>query len=351
MSKNKKDKDSSGSEVTQLALVAAVLSLVVFLRIWPYIRAFWFAHRLAILFSFWASVTGVLVLTTLRLWNIYVERTEQKGITAKDNTAVYLGKDCDTGDDVYLRQEFRPTHCKILGATGTGKTMGGTGPMAIKDVENGSGLLMLDGKSEASFAYQLYAYVKRFGREKDFRFFSLSNPELSWSFNPLRGASAQEVTERVFSSFKFENEYYKNLQYKIFLNLIRLVYLHEQVPTFSLIHRLLTDMTALDPWVATCPSDVVKHELVRFMKLSEREREEKISGLDSLLGHFTSDEMAPLFEETDNAIDIEEAMEHGHIVYFQLPTMYYPVQAEATGKLVLQCLQSAVSKRQFKMAV
>lgn len=351
MSKSKTDKDSSGSEVTQLALVASVLVLVIFLRIWPYLKAFWFIHRLAILSSFWASLTGALILTLLRLWNIHVKHSEEKGVTAKNSNAVHLGKACDRGEDVYLLQEFRPTHIKIVGATGTGKTSGGTGPIAIQDVENGSGLLMLDGKSEASFVYQLYAYVKLFGREKDFRFFSLANPELSWSFNPLRGASAQEVTERVFSSFTFENEYYKNVQYKIFLNLIRLVYLHKQVPTFSLIQRLLTDMTALDPWVANCPNDGVKQELVRFMKLSEREREEKISGLDSLLSHFTSDEMAGLFEETENAIDIEEAMEKGQILYFQLPTMYYPIQGAATGKLVLQCLQSAVSKRQFKMAV
>jgi hypothetical protein len=44
-----------------------------------------------------------------------------------------------------------------------------------------------------------------------------------------------------------------------------------------------------------------------------------------------------------------EAMEKGHIIYFQLPTMYFPFLASATGKLVLQCFQNAVSKRQLQL--
>lgn len=344
-----KEPSPKGSDHTELMLVGLLLGLAAFTQVWPKIHAFWIDHRVTIMLMAWIAVVIPILLLIIKLWNAYVSRCEQRAITAQDDTAVYLGKDCGTGESIFLRQEFRPSHLGLLGTTGTGKSEAVVCPLFIQDVKNGSGALLIDGKSELSFANKLYSYVKHYGRENDFRLFSLCHPERSYSFNPLRGETAQEVTERVFSSFTFENEYFKHIQYKNFLGIIRLIYMQKEVPTFSLVHRLLSDMDALDPWVAACPNEGLRRDMGKFMKLSEREREEKMSGLDSMLSHFTSCEVAGLFEETENGIDIDEAMEKGQLLYFQLPTMYYPIQGAATGKLVLQCLQSAVSKRQIRI--
>jgi hypothetical protein len=253
------------------------------------------------------------------------------------------------GREAHLKQPFRTMHAQVIGTTNAGKTESVILPWAIQDICNGSGLLLIDGKSDAIFLTKLYSYICRHNREADFRLFSLNHIAQSSSFNPLRGDSPQEVTERVFSSFTFENEYYRNVQYKIFLALIRLIFAQKEVPTVSLVQRLLTDSDEMAIWVQACPDALLKKDMTRFLKLSEREREERVSGLEAAISHFTSSEVASLFEETNNRINMDEALAQGHILYFQLPTMYYPFLASATGKLVLQCFQSAVSKRQTKL--
>jgi hypothetical protein len=57
---------------------------------------------------------------------------------------------------------------------------------------------------------KLWSYTKLAGREKDFKLFSLSRQNESFQFNPLLGGTAEEITERVFNSFEFENPYYRS---------------------------------------------------------------------------------------------------------------------------------------------
>ena len=179
--------------------------------------------------------------------------------------------DLESGKKASLKDEFRSMHGEIIGTTKSGKSEI-VQQIINQDVKNRSGVLIIDGKSEATFIHQLYAHVKRHRREKDFRLFSLAHVGPSSTFNPLRGETAQEVTERVFSSFKFENEYFRSVQYKAFMGIIRLIFAQKQVPTFALVHRLLVDMEQLAVWVQACPDENLKRDMTKYMKQSERER-------------------------------------------------------------------------------
>ncbi len=349
MSKNIKDAKAGGDAHGQLLLVGLVLLLALLGKAWPKIFYFWETHRTTILVLFALGLFSGVLIGGMKIWNWFAKRSQENSITEEDKTSVLLGADSDSRRMVHLKQPFRTMHAQVIGTTNAGKTESVILPWAISDIKNGAGVLIIDGKSDASFVTKLYSYVKLYGREEDFRLFSLANPGPSSSFNPLKGNSAQEVCERVFSSFTFENEYYKNIQYKLFSNVVRLIFAQKVVPTFALVHRLLIDAEELTKWVAACPDEMLKRDMTRFMKLPERDREEKISGLETMLSHFTASEVSCLFEETDHAINFDDALAKGHIIYFQLPTMYFPFLASATGKLVLQCFQNAVSKRQIHL--
>jgi len=349
MSADKTDKKPGADHQTQLYLVGLLLLLAILSKVWPKIYLFWENHRITILLSLGLVVFAVVSLLGIKLWNWYAKRAQENGVTEADDTSVCLGVDTETGQPVHMKQSFRTMHTQVIGTTNAGKSESIVLPWATQDIKNGSGLLIIDGKSEAAFINKLYSYVKAFKREKDFRIFSLANPGPSSSFNPLKGDSSQEVIERTFSSFTFENEYYKDVQYKVFRGLIRLIFAQKEVPRFSLVQHLLTDMDELAKWVNACPDEPLKREKLRFMKLSDKEREERTSGLETKLSHFTSGEIACLFEETTNNIDFDEALKKNQIIYFQLPTMYFPFLASVTGKLVLQCFQNAVSKRQIDL--
>lgn len=344
-----KDKKKPGSEFSELYLFGFILLVAFLWRISPQIEYLWRHLRIPVVMGLWVSGGALAAMGILAFWNKYALRKQEESITEEDESSVFLGKAVDGGREIHLKESFRTMHAQVIGTTNAGKSESVILPWAIQDIKNGSGVLILDGKSDASFVNKLYAYVKHYGREKDFRLFALANPGPSSSFNPLKGDSAQEVTERVFSSFAFENEYYKNIQYRIFLNLVRLIFAQKETPTFSLVHRLLVDAEELEKWAVACPDEMLSRDVLRFLKLSEKDREEKTSGLETMLSHFTVGEVSVLFQETDHAIQFDEALQGNHILYFQIPTMYFPFLASATGKLVLQCFQNAVSKRQISL--
>jgi hypothetical protein len=285
-----------------------------------------------------------LLLTVSYIWNKYVELDAKKMATANVENSVYLGKD-EKDEKVYLREEIRTSHTQVIGTTNAGKTESIILPWAISDIENGNGFIIIDGKSDKKILDKLYSYVCKKGREKDFRLFSLYNTKESSNFNPLIGDSPMEVSERVFSSFPMDNSYYKAVQSQLFLNIISLIMERKVPPTFSLVFTLLSNFEYLREWVDESQDKMVQHSLYQFLALDESERIRQISGLKANLSNFVYGETSKLFNTEKPEIDFTEALEKNYICYFQLPTLLCPYLAEATGKLVLQCFQSAISKR------
>jgi type IV secretory pathway TraG/TraD family ATPase VirD4 len=75
------------------------------------------------------------------------------------------------------------------------------------------------------------------------------------------------------------------------------------------------------------------------------DRDQRTSGLTSQLSPFAFGKTAALYNSTSPDIKIEEALKQNRIVYFQLPVLLAPFLGSATGKLVLQSLQSAIANR------
>lgn len=184
----------------QPMLVGLLLFLAVMNRVWTMIIYFLTIHKVTICLTLGLTLLAALSFLGTKLWNWYAKRCQENSITDADGTSVFLGIDLDTGRDVHLKQAFRTMHGEGIGTTHAGKSESIVAPMTIQDIKNGSGVIIIDGKSEASFVNKIYAYAKLHGREKDFHLFSLANPGPSSSFNPLKGNSAQEVTGRKFFS-------------------------------------------------------------------------------------------------------------------------------------------------------
>jgi type IV secretory pathway TraG/TraD family ATPase VirD4 len=347
------DKKNSGQDQFQLTALCAFAGLILIGIFWSKygyrLGLFWHHYRtrfliFAVIITVWA-----VVLIGLKIWEKYVNWRAERAVTEPDERAIYLGKDED-GQKVYLHEEFRTGHAQVIGTTNAGKTESIVLPWIIQDIRNGSGVLIIDGKSDRAFLDKLYAYAVEANRAKDFRLFSLADTTLSSTINPLFGGSPQEVTERVFSSFAFENEYYRDVQFKIFLGLITLIQEQKRTPTFRLVHRLLTDIEELSKWLEKCEDEDLERQLRAFHDEEAAERNRKISGLDAKLSHFSMGELSSLFNAEHPQIELDQALRENLICYFQLPTMYFGELSKATGKLVLQSLQSAVAKRHLGLA-
>lgn len=250
-----------------------------------------------------------------------------------------------SGERVYLHPHQRAMHTQVIGTTNAGKTESVVLPWAIQDIRADRGLIIIDGKSDRGILDKLYAYVVKAGRERDFKLFSLSNMEFSHQFNPLVGGSTQEITERVFNAFEFENPYYRAIQFEVMSQLMRVFEALKITPTFERLHGATTNPDVLADHVSRIEDPALRSWLESFMELSPKDRLERTSGLATAFAQFSFGETSALFSAEVPSIDISMALRSRQILYFQLPVLLSPFLGKATGKLVLQSLQGAIANR------
>lgn len=272
------------------------------------------------------------------------KRAAEDSIIGKEDNAVYCGE-TDLDESVWIKTRQRAMHTQVVGTTNAGKTESVILPWAIQDIEAGRGLLIIDGKADHSLLYKLWSYSVRAGRKDDFKLFSLGKMAQSIQFNPLKGGTAEEITERVFNAFDFENPHYRNLQYEVMKQIMRIFESTKTEPTFQRLYQAITTPELLEDLSDKIDDVELRQWVLRFRALSQTDRENRTIGLVTALGHFSHGAPGKLFNGFDDALTIDQALSENKIVYFQLPVLLSPFLGKATGKLVLQSLQAAVANR------
>jgi type IV secretory pathway TraG/TraD family ATPase VirD4 len=82
-----------------------------------------------------------------------------------------------------------------------------------------------------------------------------------------------------------------------------------------------------------------------YKSLSPGERAQRTSGLTAAISHFSQGSAACLFNAEKSSINLDTALEKNQILYFQLPVLKTPFLGKTAGRMILQCLQSAVANR------
>lgn len=281
-------------------------------------------------------------------FQILQERNEKlrylKSVTGEQPGAVFAGYD-NAGSPVFIPIEARRMHTELIGTTNSGKSESVVINWAVADVRDRRGFVIVDGKADSSFVTKIYSYVNRFHRTEDFKVLSLQNPDRSHTFNPLMGGTPEEVAERVFNSFEFDNSYYESVQYEIFAQVLRIFDQAKLPPTFLRVYQAIQNPEALYTLAVNGKNDSLEGWASQFKALAPSDRAEKTSGLLAALSHFAFGAHAKLFNTDKPDIDLDLAMKNGELIYFQLPVLKAAFLGKATGKLVLQCLQSAVANR------
>lgn len=292
----------------------------------------------------------VVFLTPLFYWiarkreRFVKKRDQEKAVIGKSEDSVFCGH-TDKNEEVHIKPKQRAMHTQVIGTTNAGKTESVILPWAIQDIEQGRGLILIDGKSDRSLLDKLWAYTVKYGRENDFRLFSISSLEESHQFNPLLGGSPEEVAERVFNAFDFENEYYRSVQFEIFSQVLRIFSEAKEIPTFLKIFEAISEPNKLKALAEKGAHPSLKNWVKLYAGLPATELAQRTSGLTAALSHFAFGKTAALFNTTTPSICLDEALKRNLIVYFQLPVLLSPFLGKASGKMILQCLQSAVANR------
>ena len=340
------DRKSSGNDIYFLCVAGLFFAMALMKRIQRWYRV-WILHA-----DHQLMVAGFcgLIASSAAAWiatkcvAIREKRKREMAVTGPAPDAVYCGKTIE-GEDVFTKPYQRVMHAQVIGTTVAGKTESVVVNWGVQDIEQGRGLILIDGKADRSLLDKLWAYTVKAGRQKDFRLFSLSNLEESQTFNPLIGGSPEEIAERVFNSFEFENQHYRSVQFEIFAQVIRIFTAAQVVPTFLRLHQAISNPHVLFNLARRGQDSTLKQWAKSYRELSVQERAQRTSGLTAALSHFAFGQTATLFNTEKPGISLSDALAKNQIIYFQLPVLLSAFLGKATGKLVLQCLQNAVANR------
>lgn len=346
-----KETDPKKKIIKLLCIAIGLLTCIFLYQIFhPYfsdIHHFFVSHRrqlISLLLTGCKAAIFILILAPV--WNWFVKRQENVAITKPDETSVFLGFDKQSGEKIHLKESSRTMHAQVIGTTNAGKTASVILPWAAQDIEQGRGLIVVDGKSDRSLLDKLYSYAVKAGRQKDFMVFSLANPFISSTYNPMAEGSPEQITERFFSTLTMQNEFYKNLQFEALRTVIALVTHRGEKPMPGVIRELLQDQEKLSSWTNGLNDKALANEIKKLLKYSKQEYSENLSGIVTALGNFSLGATAKLYNVRNPEIDLLDVIRRQKICYFQLPTMMYQNLGAVTGKLVLQNLQSVVSEIQ-----
>lgn len=344
-------KEEGGNE--NLALYFAIACVIVlyatkkFYAVKPHLIFWVLTHPRTILAveGFFEIGVSALMIAFLQIAiDMYFRNRKLRSITVRKDGSVYAGR-TDSGEQIFIPLEARRMHTQVVGTTNAGKSESVIIPWAVGDLRDNRGFVIVDGKADKTFIDKIYSYAKKLKRGQDFKVLSLQDPESSHTFNPLLGGTPEEVAERVFNSFEFDSSYYKSVQYEVFSQILRIFHKAKYTPTFLRVYQAIRNPEALIDLAVKSEDSALQSWASGYKSLAPSDREERTSGLLSSLSHFAFGTHARLFNTDEPDIDLERAMQQSEVIYFQLPVLKAAFLGKATGKLVLQCLQSAVANR------
>lgn len=241
--------------------------------------------------------------------------------------------------EVVIEDIQRSQHLQILGMTGTGKTSGVFLPLVYQDALKRRPIIIIDAKGEMSSINQLNALLSSIGRQDDLLLFSLSHKEQSCTYNPLYVGECdpQIVIDAFFNNFEDDNSFFRETSKTIFTN------------TFYVLHALGAPFTIMDVYTylnnetarqyvnnrIKTGSDGALHLKILDQTIKELCSQYKgwrhaIMGFNNFLLSYRDD----LLNEDDSDIILTDVIRQRKIVYFQLPTNAYPVQAVSIARMI-----------------
>ncbi len=271
---------------------------------------------------------------------------------------------------IYLDERQRTTHRHVLGKTGSGKTMSVLWPQVLQDVLDGKGCVVISGKGSDEEIGTIKAIARIAKRERDLRVFALpawNQPAIpSHTYNMIwveprtpdgAGGDPAAVAERVFSVLPLGDHHYYNTQAQLmFTNLCRLLHGMVDADGFGLPftmrdvalclkaigNRNEAWRNALEYCLNTSHDDEAAREIISQVDRLGHEIHKVLSGLVGAVDKF----QAPLVNAYDPDIVMRDVLEKNLLLYVQLPSNLFKIQAPSLGKVFLMDIQQEGSLRQ-----
>ena len=292
------------------------------------------------------------------------EMDERNLSRARDEGSTLLGYNVH-GEPWFWPDSVRLKHGVIAGGSGAGKTTLLQSIIAqdLNRVFHGRRMpiIIFDGKGDQAFVQELLPHIEAAGRMEDLRLIDPSNPQESWSYNPLYSPDSlyQEHVNFIFSSFGMREDFFSGHQEAYLSDLVRILYYTgkvfnmRDVLVMALDEKILSEQICIaQERIENMPSISLTMRLnlemsVKMIRksLADRERITKIQGLLNELLAFLEDDLSIVTGSYQNMITIEDVVDKSLILVISLNSNKNKRASEALGKILLQNIRLMVGKR------
>ncbi len=241
-------------------------------------------------------------------------------------------------------------HVEIVAPTGSGKT-NLLKNLIEQRVAQGHGIVFLDFKAEFELVSWMGRVLKRSGREEDLRVISLSQPEISVPYNPLKGGDAPDIHSALMNSMTWSEQYYRGVASVTLMTVLRALCQYRDFTNYFF--HLGTLFTLLnEPSTMRALADkMAEHKLslsVSLTQLAEQldkpTEKAKLAGLISNLNQMVYSAAGPLL--TDDVIygsfNFKEAISQSRVTVMLMNSLKLKESAQMLGKIILQDLMNFV---------
>ena len=257
-----------------------------------------------------------------------------------NNTQTFLGLNAEKQNKeiVSVPDIQRCQHMQVLGMIGTGKTSSVFLPLIYQDALKNRPVIIIDAKGEESFINQINGMLTRMGRADDFLLFSLAHKDKSCSYNPLYVGECDPhvISQSFLSNFKDENSYYRETAKSIFSEAFYILYSLGKPFTVMDMYAYLNDNNCRkavndqinDDGKAFLHLKLFSEKVISLTK-QHKDWRHVIAGLNNYLLSYKEDSL----NDADGDIIFTDIISQGKIVYLQLPTNSYPIEAPNIARL------------------
>ncbi len=234
----------------------------------------------------------------------------------------------------------RMKHLQVIGMTGTGKTTGVFLPLFLQDAIKDRPVIFIDPKGEWSTISAIEQIAQDVGRPENLLMFSLSYPEYSCTYNPLLAGDCDTdvIIDAFLNNFDNENTYYRDVAKTIFKLGYKILHCLEKPFTIMDTYAYLNNedcFNQINKLAASTNRQSLEYLLLmdeEIRKLNAQHKNWRVCliGFNNYLLSFNH----PLFNEADSDIVLSDCIKEKKLVYFQLPTNAYPMQARRIGRML-----------------
>lgn len=300
-----------------------------------------------------SSLLGLSVLHSIYIGPIVIKKKEN---AEKLLIGHYIKKKIGA---IFVTRKQMQHHIHILGASGFGKSVLLMRFIRYR-IQNGHGLFYIDLKADFETLQEVVFECKKANRLHDLKVLSCAHPELSMPYNIVARGNANEICDRLMSSFTWSETFYRDQCAGLLLKALRGLVLARDLRKIDFHLGDILQMVTNPDFVLKIKKLIpekglynTEHQLLADIDayLRNPDRSKNIQSLRTQMEQILLSDYGKLIEmHSPDGIDIFRAARERQIVVIFLDSRRYSVAAPALGKMIIQDLKAASSQVDSEVA-